>query len=964
MQLLASLPDDSPTRDIGTDKYRTADGSNNSIQFPNLGRAGSYYARTVKPEHVPTALPDANVLFDILLARQGEPKQHPSKISSLLFALAGIIIDDVFRTSDRDDNVVNTSSYLDLSPLYGSDQETQNSIRTFTDGKLKPDTFAEVRFLSRPPEFSALLLCFSRFHNSIAEQLALINERDLFSLPANAAEFDTSSYNSALAKRDNDLFQTARLVTNGLYINIVLNDYVRTILNLQRVETSWSLDPRVDVEKILGQKNIEKGSGNQVSVEFNLIYRWHSTISAKGERWLNDYMAKLYPNSNIEHLTTGEMRAGIRRLTAETPDDPSQRTFGGLQRNARGYYNDAEIVKILTEATEDVAASFGPRHIPIALRVVEVMGIEQARAWGVASLNEMRRFFGLAPHKTFMDINSDPDIAASLEALYGEVENVELYPGVVIEEPKIPMTPGSGLCAGFTTTRAILSDAVALVRGDRFYTVDYTPHHLTAFGYNEASNNRSIAGGGYSGNSMYAFYPFTVPFEMRAIQRSLGHEAEFDYNRPQIRPATKVITDYKTVVSILRDSTSYILPWNRAMRQLGHDSHALNSNGPRGIKQQKIVKHAIFSQKSSAEDFTRFIDMVTKEQIRKYTHKLHDVYDVDIIKHVAALSWTQFAARLFYIPLNNPNDSKATFDDKHLYENMVSIFRFIYLDRNPNTSSVIREPAIQANTELTKEVKDTCEALKCSSFAHGLLHRDDKNVKDGFMPRHGRELLQRLFESGKTVDDVSSLVALLAVDLAISGSFFCSQMIDLFLTEPYYSTNWPHIEKLANDSSPYASESLCVYVREALRLVPFAAPTLRISDTFPSISDWRYTQAIKKGDTLHLNIAAASRDPEKFSDPEAIKLDRSQASYLPFVDGLHGSLIRDIIIAGLAAQLRVFGRLEGLKRAPGTQGRLLKKNENGLVSFLSEAQHEWIPLPTSMKLHFDSLDSLLQPTSN
>ena len=88
------------------------------------------------------------------------------------------------------------------------------------------------------------------------------------------------------------------------------------------------------------------------------------------------------------------------------------------------------------------------------------------------------------------------DVADSLEALYGSVDNVELYPGVVVEEPKMPMTPGSGLCAGFTTATAILSDAVALVRGDRFYTVDYSPSTLTAFGYKETMNDPSIAGGG------------------------------------------------------------------------------------------------------------------------------------------------------------------------------------------------------------------------------------------------------------------------------------------------------------------------------------------------------------------------------------------------------------------------------------------------------------------------------------
>ena len=73
------------------------------------------------------------------------------------------------------------------------------------------------------------------------------------------------------------------------------------------------------------------------------------------------------------------------------------------------------------------------------------------------------------------------------------------------------MTPGSGLCAGFTTTRAILSDALSLVRGDRFYTVDYTPQRLTPFGYKEVSNDRSIAGGGV----MYKLL-------MRAFRKSQG----------------------------------------------------------------------------------------------------------------------------------------------------------------------------------------------------------------------------------------------------------------------------------------------------------------------------------------------------------------------------------------------------------------------------------------------------------
>lgn len=46
-----------------------------------------------------------------------------------------------------------------------------------------------------------------------------------------------------------------------------------------------------------------------------------------------------------------------------------------------------------------------------------------------------------------------------------------MYTGLVSEDAKKPMIPGVGIAPTFTISRAVLSDAVALVRGDRFYTV-------------------------------------------------------------------------------------------------------------------------------------------------------------------------------------------------------------------------------------------------------------------------------------------------------------------------------------------------------------------------------------------------------------------------------------------------------------------------------------------------------------
>ena len=108
-----------------------------------------------------------------------------------------------------------------------------------------------------------------------------------------------------------------------------------------------------------------------------------------------------------------------------------------------------------------------------------MLGVEQSRSWNTASLNEFRHFFGLVQHKTFEQVNSDPEMQKNLRQLYEHPNEIELYPGILIENTKILMTPGSGLCPNQTIGKAILSDAIALVRGDRFFTVVYI--HSSAF---------------------------------------------------------------------------------------------------------------------------------------------------------------------------------------------------------------------------------------------------------------------------------------------------------------------------------------------------------------------------------------------------------------------------------------------------------------------------------------------------
>jgi hypothetical protein len=158
-----------PPATIISNKYawRTADGSYNNIDIPDLGKSGTPYSRSVQQTHLlpKSQLPDAGLLFDVLLRRKGFVS-HPGGLSSLMFNFATLVIHSVFRTSHRDVTINETSSYVDLGPLYGNNQQEQDRVR-IRDGKgmLHPDTFSEDRLLLLPPGVCTLLVLFNRNHN-------------------------------------------------------------------------------------------------------------------------------------------------------------------------------------------------------------------------------------------------------------------------------------------------------------------------------------------------------------------------------------------------------------------------------------------------------------------------------------------------------------------------------------------------------------------------------------------------------------------------------------------------------------------------------------------------------------------------------------------------------------------------------------------------------------------------------
>jgi linoleate 8R-lipoxygenase/9,12-octadecadienoate 8-hydroperoxide 8R-isomerase/linoleate 8R-lipoxygenase/9,12-octadecadienoate 8-hydroperoxide 8S-isomerase len=507
-------------------QWRSADGSNNNLAFPNIGKSGQKYIQDCLSRRPQSdTLPDPGLIFDELLkrcaAKNGEFRASECGISSNFIYFATLITHDLFNTDGTNKSINTTTSYLDLSPLYGSTKQIQYSIRTGKNGLLKQDQYADTRLWIQPAGVTAFIILFSRNHNYLAETLLKIDENSRFSSLEDK-------------QRDEALFQTARLINERTYMNIILHDYLRVILGINRAESSWTLDPLQDFSNVGSGGNIPIATGNQCSLEFNFLYRWHHATSIEDEKWLESKLSSVIGNwKEMDMKTMFEKLGEVKQDQQQNPQ---------LVRRKDGRFRDKDLAKILIDGCKNVSGAFGGQNTPAVFRNIEISSILQARSLGLCTLNEYRSHLKLKKYQSFEELN--PDLSERVAKLYKTIDDVELYPGVLFERKK-PAIDGNGLCPNYTTGFAILSDVVALVRGDRFYSKDATYFNLTNFGMDDSQSIDTIDYGTligrkliarhlssvYTQNNVYATFPFTLSSE---TWKNLGKkQTNYDFTVPR-----------------------------------------------------------------------------------------------------------------------------------------------------------------------------------------------------------------------------------------------------------------------------------------------------------------------------------------------------------------------------------------------------------------------------------------------
>lgn len=914
-------------------RYRSADGRNNSYIFPMLGAANTPYARSVKPLiSQPGALPDPGLIFDSILARE-EFIENPNRVSSIFFNWASLVIHDLFQTDHKDFGLSKTSSYLDLSILYGDTQKEQDQMRTFKDGKIKPDCFAEERLLAFPPSCGVMLILLNRFHNYVVENLASINEGGRFNQPHSYLQ--GKALEEAHKKRDNDLFQTGRLVTCGLYINITLYDYLRTIVNLNRTNSTWSLDPRLDKGKHFTKDGTPRGIGNQVSAEFSLSYRWHSCIGQQDEAWTEKVYHQLFGKPSHE-VSLEELMRGLAKYDNDLPQNPPDRPFAGLKRKEDGTFDDGELAKIFTAGVEQVSGAFGARNIPKSMRAITILGIMQSRAWNLCTLNEYRKFFGLKTYDTFLEVNSDPYVAEQLQHLYEHPDYIELYPGLAIEDTKKPMIPGVGICPTHTISRVVLSDAVALVRGDRFYTLDYSPKLLTNWGFNEANGDLNFEQGcsfyklllrglpnQFKPNSIYAFHPMTIPEENKIIMKGLGRYHDYDWSRPEPIPSRIVLTSYKSAKELCSNAQSFTVMWNEGLGAVlgkSGEKFCLGGDSVFHRKQREDMMECLYRDKWH-EHVKHFYEYITIRLLHEHTVKIAGINQVDITRDVGNLAHVHFAANIFDLPLKVKENPRGIFTEQELWMAMCVTFTAVFFDFDPAKSMPVKKIARKLANMLGKLIELNVKSVAATSFAYKLFdsHRENNNA----LSQYGIHMIRRLAKTGMNPHDMTySQILPTATAMVPNQSQVFTQVIDYYLSDAGIK-HLPEIQRLAQIDTEESDKKLMAYVNEGIRLNGTFG-SYRRAEVEHTFHDGDNEIHVKPGDKVFCSFVGAARDPEVFPKPDEVRLDRDPASYIHYGIGEHTCLGKEASLVGLTAMLRVVGKLKGLKRAPGPQGQLKK----------------------------------------
>eukprot|EP00927_Polykrikos_kofoidii_P082111 TRINITY_DN8073_c0_g3_i1.p1 TRINITY_DN8073_c0_g3~~TRINITY_DN8073_c0_g3_i1.p1 ORF type:complete len:548 (+),score=67.82 TRINITY_DN8073_c0_g3_i1:123-1646(+) len=358
---------------------------------------------------------------DLFLRPPGQSGKISSK-STVLFTHFASWFTDGFLRSDRTeprDLRKNACSHeIDLCQLYGYDNDALNALRSHKRGRMDSQTIHGEEYPPYlclggkiKPEYEVLPLPagWKMIHESL--------KGDLFAFGSDRANFshgyamltvlflrEHNRVADLLAAEnpswdDERIFQTTRMIMIVLEIKLVVNEYINHI-------TPYNFLFDADPFMLTGKEEWLRPPW--MSLEFNLLYRWHCLVPSK--------------------IHVGDH---------DVPLAESLFHMRWLPEHGLG--------QLFEDASQQHATKLGLFNTDAALRFVEIASISSCRAGNLRPYNEYREMIGMKRFTEFDQINTDPEVVKALKSVYKSVDDIEFYVGLFSETVRENSVLPSGL---------------------------------------------------------------------------------------------------------------------------------------------------------------------------------------------------------------------------------------------------------------------------------------------------------------------------------------------------------------------------------------------------------------------------------------------------------------------------------------------------------------------------------------
>ncbi len=340
----------------------------------------------------------------------------------------------------------NITSWIDGSGVYGSDADRASYLRTFVEGKLKTSTgnllpfntdtheqdgtidamapfmenenpFNDHLFVagdSRANEnvaLSAFHTIFMREHNRLCDELVIVHP----------------------TWTDEELYQHARKMLGGFIQSIVYNEWLPVMGVHLPPYGGYDASNNPTITNVFSAAAFRLGH-TLLSGSVPRMDNQGSTIPEGDLTLLEAFFApyELVESGGVDPIFKGMATQIEQELDCKMVDDVRNFLFGPPQAGLGGL---------------DLAA----------------ININRGRERGLPDFNTLRQDMGLTPYASFEELNADPEVVAAMENLYGDVNDIDPWVGLLAEDHMNNALFGP-------TIMSIMEEQFLLLReGDRFY---------------------------------------------------------------------------------------------------------------------------------------------------------------------------------------------------------------------------------------------------------------------------------------------------------------------------------------------------------------------------------------------------------------------------------------------------------------------------------------------------------------